>query len=65
MGSAYAKERPNTFYTGNKVIYQLNDNKIRTGTITSGGSHLQIKDSKTNITHSVPHENVRHFHFFF
>ena len=63
MGSTYAKESPNTFNRGNRVIYQLNDGKIRTGTITSMGSHIQVKDSKTNITKSVPHKNVSHFRF--
>ena len=34
MGLTYAKESPNTFYRKDRVIYQLNDNKIRTNTIT-------------------------------
>ena len=63
--STHGKEmRLCTYDLGDKVICQLNDNKLRTGTITFIGSQVKIKDSKTDITQSVPLKNViGHFHF--
>ena len=47
------------------MSYQLHDDIIRTGTITSIGSRVKIKESVTYIFHLVPLNKVRHLRFQF
>ena len=63
MGLTNDKESWGTFHPGNKVSYQLNDDKLRTGTIISIGSLAKIKGLNTKMIRFVPLKNVRHFRF--
>ena len=67
MGSIINTEmRLDMYYIGNKVFYKLNDDIIRTGTITSICSNcIKIKDSVTYIIPSVPDNKVRHSRYQF
>ena len=60
MGSTNNKERSGSYFKEDKVIYQLNNDKIKTNIIISTGNRVKIKDSKTDINQLVPFSKLIH-----